>query len=66
MDLKDLKVAELVNIKTRYKEYFGVITSIEKEDNYVFIEILKEKELCYIDINIDKVRHFNTIKIVSL
>ena len=66
MNLEEIKVSDLVEIETRYKKYFGILVNIEVRRNYVFLKVLKETSIHKIDINIDKIKLFNLIKIVSL
>ena len=66
MNLEEIKVSDLVEIETRYKKYFGILVNIEVRRNYVFLKVLKETSIHNIDINIDKIKLFNLIKIVSL
>ena len=66
MNLEEIKVSDLVEIETRYKKYFGILVNIKVRRNYVFLKVLKETSIHNIDINIDKIKLFNLIKIVSL
>ena len=66
MNLEEIKISDLVEIETRYKKYFGILVNIEVRRNYVFLKVLKETSIHNIDINIDKIKLFNLIKIVSL
>ena len=61
-----MKISDLVEIETRYKNYFGILINIEVKRNYVFLKVLKETSIHNIDININKIKLFNLIKIVSL